>query len=789
MTEFMHMDPNASDSSNDNFNEFKKVGKKLLRKWYVLVIVLALSIGVAYYYTKSTVPVYNVEASVLVKDPKNLNNTIADLLYKEDMLEQSNNLENIALLIKKFDIVQKTITELDLETFFYTEERFRKEPLYKNSPINVNIINRDGRFPDGVLFKCTILDSGAFKLETNDEIYEEFLQNQKFKFHETINLDGFEFAVNLEDYSPKIDDNVVYLQFNDLYGLTNFYISALNVTPIEKSSIINISLESDSKERAEDFLNVLLTNYLQSVRQEKMTNATKTINFIDSQLGFVSDSLSAIESRLESFKSRNAIDLSNEAKSLYDEIQKLEKEKSAILVKDKYLNYLGEYLQNETVNLEEIVVPSSMGVEDAMINSLVQKLIDFKLEQQSIKNGENMDNPVARRLKNQIESLKKNIIQNIESIKNKNQISLNSINDQIASINSNLQTLPQAEREFVNIDRAHTLSEDLYLFLQQKRAEAGIAKATTTADVKVVNEARIMNNGHPIKPNPMMNYATAFLLGLILPTVLFYVADQLNNKIENEEELVHISSVPILGVVAHESNKQSFLKKGSMNPLAESFRIIRSNIRYLLDNDEKCNTFMVTSSVSGEGKTFCAKHLAYIFAISGKKTLYANTDMRKHNDYREFEIDPNFGLSNYIAKLEEDKVLVHPTKIDNLYILPSGKIPPNPSELLLKDRFKNLMKALKDEFEYIILDTPPIGIIADGMEISKYSDLDIMVVRQNFTNKKDLSYGNQIYKSRKMDKMAIIFNDVKNDRANYRYKGYYNYSKNRNKKESLPKFH
>jgi capsular exopolysaccharide synthesis family protein len=197
---------------------------------------------------------------------------------------------------------------------------------------------------------------------------------------------------------------------------------------------------------------------------------------------------------------------------------------------------------------------------------------------------------------------------------------------------------------------------------------------------------------------------------------------------------------------------------------------------------------MITSSVSGEGKTFCAKNLAYIFAISGKKTLYANIDMRKHNTYEEFEINPNFGLSNYIAKTEENKKLIHETKINNLYILPSGKIPPNPSELLLKDRFENLISSLKEEFEYIILDTPPIGIISDAMEISKYSDLDIMIIRQNFTNKKDLSYGNQIYLSRKMNKMAVIFNDVKSDKTKSRYSGYYNYARN-NKfgKKALPK--
>ena len=782
-------------NENENFAELKAILKKIISNWYYILISVIIAFSIAYINTKFSDRIYKVEASILVKDPKNLNNTIPDLIYGEELLDKSsNNIENVAFLLKRYDIVKQTLEDIGADVYYYYKNKFRTTQLYEDSPIKTEILSDNNEhIPVGISFLCDIKNHSYFSLSTeDDEDLNEAISDTLYRFNQTINIDDFSFNIQLieENYDP--DQNKVYFNFNRIDRLADNYASAIKVAPIEKSSIIKISLDGNNAKKEQDFLNTLLDNYLSSGLREKTTNAAKTIEFIDYQLTGISDSLSEIESKLENFKTQNTIDLGNEAGKLYDEVKSLEKEKSALLVKNKYLNYLEDFLTNENINLEEIVVPSSMGVDDPVINSLVEKLINLKLEQKSIPNPNNLDNPLARRLNVQIESLKNNIIQNVKSIRSANNIALQDINEHITSMSADLRQLPEAERQYVNIDRMHNLSENLYLFLQQKKAEAGLAKATTTSDIKIVNEARIANNGNPIKPKPLINYATAVLLGLLIPVAFFYISDQFNDKIQTEEDIVKLTSIPMLGTIGYEKNHPSLIHQDPYSPLAESFRTVRSNLRYLKDedrneNENKCETYMITSSISGEGKTFCAKNLAFIFAISGKKTLYINTDMRKQNTYDEFALKDDLGLSSYMANMDEHKIIIHPTNTENLFILPSGKTPPNPSELLLKERFSKLMKVLKTEFEYIILDTPPIGILSDAMEVSKHSDLDIIIVRQNYTRKKNLSYGNHIYRERKINKMGIIFNGVKNTKLYDKYNYYYEYAYGQNNDESEQK--
>ena len=780
------------DNENESFGEIKQILKKILSKWYFVLISVAIAFMIAYVNTKYSDRIYKVEASILVKDPKNLNNSIPDLIYGEELLDKSsNNLENVAFLLKRYDIVKQTLEDIGAEAYYYYKNKFRTIQLYDDSPIKVESISDNiENMPIGINFLCEIVNYKYFSLRIEDD--EELnitLKDTVFRFNQTINLNDFAFNVKLIESNFDPEQKKVYFHFNNIDRLADRYASSIEVSPIEKSSIIKLSLEGSNAVKERDFLNKLMDNYLYSGLREKTMNAAKTIEFIDYQLTGISDSLSQIEAKLENFKTHNTIDLGNEAGKLYDEVKALEKEKSALMVKNKYLNYLQEFLKNQNINLEEIVVPSSMGVDDPVINSLVEKLIDLKLEQKRIPNQNNMDNPPARRLRDQIESLKNNIIRNIRSIQSANNIALQEINQNINAMSTDLRQLPEAERQFVNIDRMHNLSENLYLFLQQKKAEAGLAKATTTSDIKIVNQARISNNGNPIKPKPLINYATAILLGLLIPTAFFYVSDQFNDKIRTEEDIAKLTSIPLLGTIGYEKSGNPLILQDPYSPLAESFRTIRTNLRYMKDEKKKsCETYMVTSSISGEGKTFCAKNLAYIFAISGKKTLYINTDMRKQNRYDEFALKDDLGLSSYMANMDEHRIIIHPTNTENLFILPSGKTPPNPSELLLKERFSKLMKVLKTEFDYIILDTPPVGILSDAMEVSKHSDLDIIIVRQNYTRKKNLSYGNHIYKERKMNKMAIVFNGVKNSKLYDQYNYYYDYAYGQSEEESSSNF-
>jgi len=337
-----------------------------------------------------------------------------------------------------------------------------------------------------------------------------------------------------------------------------------------------------------------------------------------------------------------------------------------------------------------------------------------------------------------------------------------------------LNQLPAAERQLINLNRTHELSEGLYVFLMQKRAEAGITTAATTSDARLVNAAAVKAL---ITPKPRQNYLVALFLGLLLPAGFIFLKDLLNNKVTSAEDIAKLTTLPLLGMVGHSRKEQTgLIDQNPKSALAEAFRTVRSNLRFMTSvTPDQGKIFVVTSSISGEGKTFSAKNLAYIFAISGERTLLINADMRKPNNNTDFGVSSGLGLSNYLAGYVSLNEVLHHTLQENLHILPSGDIPPNPSELLMGKRMGDLVKELKSRYDYIILDTPPVGILSDGLELMQLADANIFMVRQAYTFKSFLTSIQQQYESGKIHNTAILFNDVDYKKLNYGYGYGYGY--------------
>ena len=773
--------------SDSTFQEIRKLLLKILSKWYLVLGCLLAALAIAYYITNSTDPVYEISASVLVKDMdkggKYGGNTVSDILYGEEMLNTSSSVENEIFLIRRFDLVKATLEELHYEVIVYDEE----------SPIEVVIDSTSSVFPEGVGFTCKILNRKQFVLSSGSEDYENLLSDKKYNFGKTIYLDGFKFVVNLIEpaYFEKVralkkegeeEAPTVFFKVNDLDRLADYYIASLQVEPADdKSSILKLSLESAYPPKEIKFLNELTENYLESGLKEKVATATQTMNFIDSQLAFISDSLSSIEIKREGFKADNAIDLSKEGNQLYENIQELEKQKAEHLIQIEYLNYLKNFVQNESNDFEYVTAPSSMGLSDPILNSLIDQLITEQINLKQVKTGAAIENPRAKVARRKIEGIRATIRETANNLLKGNRMALSDLERRIGNYSGELRSLPAAERQLINIERQHNLSETLYLFLMEKRTESGILKASTAPDFKIVNEARIQNGGRPVKPTPTINYATAVLLGFLIPIAFIYMGDKFNNKIKTPEELTAITPVPMLGIIGRNKVKGETVINHLNSDVAEAFRGVRSNLRFMTDYAQNCKTFMVSSFVSGEGKTFCAKNLAYIFSISGKKTVYINTDLRKANTYEEFGLTKTTGLTEYLIHVVPDEAIIHKTEYQNLFVIPGGKIPPNPSELLMTERFKELMAYLKANFDYIVMDTPPRGILSDAMELIKYSDVELFVIRQGVTTKQNLVTLDRMYKSNKhKHPIGIIFNDVDFSKMAYRmnYKNSYAYSYN-----------
>lgn len=769
---------NISNEEEDSFQSIQKFLTLILRKWYWVLLSVAIALLVAWMVTRNSEPIYRVAASILVKDPDKTSNSMGELIYGEEFMKTGSSIENEVFLIRRYKLIRSTLEELGYEAIVYEED----------NPLRIQIDTSSLYIPDGTGFTLEIKNGSKYLLKTENEDLQPYVKGKEFAFGEELDMDGFRFAIfldrqgfvkylkklkRIEKQAGSTPKREVYFQVNDLDKLTNRYLSGLEVEQLdEKASIFQLSMESTWPRKEVKFLNALTNNYIQSDLEEKVSVASQTMDFLDRQLTYISDSLNRIEDQREVFKRENSIDLSQEGSQLYENIQELEKQRSEYDMRMKYLNYLENYVASDREG-ESLTVPTVMGMNDPVLNSQVEELVKQQIELRKAKiNKRGPENPTVTRKKELIADLKSNILETVNNLKSGDQMAMTNLNSRIGRHTSQLQSLPAAERKFIDIERKYNLSETLYLFLMEKRTESGIARASTAPDFKIVDEARVQNSGRPIAPNPMMNYATAIMLGLLIPIAFIYISDKVNNKIYTQEELMGLTNIPLLGMVGRYKGTEEVVTNNSQSAVAESFRSIRSSLRYMADFKQGSKTFMLSSSISGEGKSFCAKNLAYIFSISGKNTVYINTDLRKHNTYTEFGLEKTTGLSDYLIDVVQNEAIVHRTKFSNLYIIPAGELPPNPSELLMSEKFKELMIYLKQHFQYIIMDAPPRGILSDAMELVKYSDVEIFVVRQGYTQKPHVENLNRLYsQGRDMAPAAgIIFNDVDFTKLDYGFK-------------------
>jgi capsular exopolysaccharide synthesis family protein len=513
-----------------------------------------------------------------------------------------------------------------------------------------------------------------------------------------------------------------------------------------------------------------MSNYIDGELDQKNFTAQRTIEFIDHQIGFTGDSLRSVEKEMENFKkSSTPVGLSQEGSQLSSSLEAFEDQRLQLNLTIKYLEDQKDYLLND--NYEQLVTPSSLGIEDDNLNRLIVELISSYSDIRLRESQENL-NPLVRLKVERMENLKISVLDNIQSLLATYRFRVETLDSQIAAVRFSMRKLPTAERELIDMQRKQTLNEELYIFLMQKKFEAGIAKSSNVPDYRIVNQA-VIKGTVPVRPSPSLNYAFAIFLGLVIPAVIILLYDLLNNKITSKKELTKLTSIPILGQIPRSVLRDQRSLVTSASPrsgISESFRNLRSNLRYLKSHQTGCETFLITSSISGEGKSFCSNNLAFIFSNFGKKVVLINADMRKRYSYEEFGIQDKLGLSDLLAGMAVKSDVVYKSKYKNLSIITAGKIPPNPSELLINGRFETIIEELKQDFDYIILDTPPIGILADGLELMNLADINLFVVRQGYSFKKDMEEANSVYKT--FTNLGIILNDVKLRKRKYGY-GYY----------------
>lgn len=774
-----------NESSNINIAE---ILYKMLSKWHWFVISIIVAFIGAFIITKYSTPQYEAKATLLIKSNNEILNSMdmaSSFMGGRGMV----NFQNEIGTIQSLAMVKRTVKALGFYTNYYQKVNFKNADIYKASPFEVTLDLYKTQ-AIGVVIDVKLKNNNScvisYKAKNNVPIYDYAEDHVvvgeninipereiTLKYGEWFEKDGMKFKIDLKD-PEKWNSNYSKMDYafviNDLDAVANQF-RATNIELLKKeSSIISIKYVHENKKKAEDFVNMLCKIYIDQTFEEKNYLHVATINFVNSQIENIADSLSLVESRKEAFqKVNNTLSLTNDAQYIYQRTNELEVKRAEAYTQNAYYDALEEYINK--ADLEEgVAVPTTMGIQDPILNNLVSTLTTLVLERQRLSTTLTPKSPKMKELSLQIETTRKQIQESLRTIKKHSEITQKELRRQQNLLQVEIDKLPTTQRNMINIERQFKFNDVIYSFLYQKRAEAEIAKNAALPDHKVVDKAQ---HAVTIYPKTSSNYLIALLIGLIVPGGYIFIRYITNNTINGKDDLEKISNAPILGYIPQipdEYNKMIVLDKPK-SQITEAFRSIRTNIKYILhdENATEGQVILVTSSLPNDGKSLFSMNLASVFSLSGKKTILVGYDLRKPKLHKVFHVDGTKGITSYLIGRNSYEEIIQHTEFDNLDVLVSGPVPPNPSELVDSDKNRDLIKQLRKQYDYIILDTPPVSLIADAQCLAKESDINIFVVRSGQTDKGVLKISLAEMVERSNVKVNFVINGIENAMQKYGY--------------------
>jgi len=782
---------NLIEKSSEQITDIKDYLFRIFANWQWFVLTIAIAMVIAYFFNISTQKIYGLKTTIAVKEKQNpLFATGTNIAFNWGGV--SDKVESIRKSLTSRSHNEKVIKQLKLYIEYFKEGKFRKEDVYGSNPFELKLQSNQYQLLN-TFFKISFIDNNNFTISVGFEEDADYkLMNYKnefskkfspkninfiknFGFNEYINEPFLKAEIIKKDTLANFRGKTFYVKLKPINSVTNEF-KNVRAKGLSGTSLIEVSLTGANKHKIVDFLNTTVKVLAKNQLEEKTNYARSTKKFIDEQFKNTSDSLKLIEDNIGKFKKQNAIyDLSAQGVEIFSQTTGLDKVQKQLIDKIEYLRNLENYIKT-TDNYAKIPAPAIINIEDASIAETVGTLTELSIKKEQLSSEVTSNHPSLKLANQEIETTRKVLLENITSLINTTNISLANSRKRLSTYNYKLNKLPNKEQKLLNYQRKYSLTESNVVFLMQKRYEAAIAIAASVSDISVLDSAKDTGQGF-ILPRTSFNYMIALLLGIILPLFVIIAIELFDNKINTVEDIERISPIPILGVIGKnlaENNLAVFEKPKST--VAESFRALRSNIQFLISRElkDKPKTIIVTSSVSGEGKTFVSINMATVFALGGKKTVLVGLDLRKPKIFGDFEITNKKGIVNFLIDDANLSSIIQKTKITDLDVITSGPVPPNPSELLIKSSMDDLISQLKEQYEYIILDTPPIGLVSDAIELLKYADTTIYVVRHGYSQKGMLKMINEKYLKDEISNISIVLNDFK-VKAKYGYGYSYGY--------------
>ncbi|UEG54941.1 polysaccharide biosynthesis tyrosine autokinase [Mucilaginibacter daejeonensis] len=769
----MNHNINTKTSGESDSIDLKAVFYKLIGNWQLFVISLVIALLASSIYSYYAHPSWSISSKLLVKDDKsNAQGALSGTLSGDigSIFNAKSNADNEIQIIKSRTLMHNTVKDMQLNVSLFSKNGAKKREIYEEAPFSVHLIYKSDTL-NYREYQIQVLNNKEFNISNSeDEIV------QKAKFGQIIHLKQYDVILYYKSGKKYLPRYLVSVQ--DINQTVDIFSKRFAATLSDKqATTIDLSFIYDHPAKGEAILNRLMQIYLSSNIQSEKQIADSAMAFIDSRIVLVSSELTNIEKKFERFKTNNNIaNITEQSKSLvsnasefYTKLAQQETQLAVVSDLEKYLNNP----QNKNIIPSSLVNPA-----DQSFGLAINAYNELLLSKQKALLSYTSSNPVIENLDKQINDSRTNLLRNIETYKKSLQTGRNSLAQQNSGITGQLKQLPSKERNYLDFARQQNLKQELYLFLLQKREETAISRNSTISSSRIVDFAKA--DFLPFKPKKIIIYAVGFILGLIIPAMYLFVKEFFNLKINSKSDIERITPVTILGEIGHNSDKQSLVTgNNSRSVISEQFRSLRTNLQFVIDSS-KPSVILFTSSMSGEGKSFLSLNLGSALSLTDKKVVFMEMDLRKPKLSESIGLDINNGFSNYAisdANNYDYKKLLKPLSFNkNCFLISSGPIPPNPSELLSNGKLERLLENLKKDFDYIIIDCAPVGLVTDALMIHRYVDLTFYVLRQGFTYKSQLHVLNELLGTNKLKNIYLIVNDIKSQKAGYSsYKQAYGY--------------
>ena len=772
--------------------DFKTILMKLFIYWKWIVASVIICLGVAFLYLKTQMPLYRIQATIMINDEQkgSFNNQMMTLQQDFGIMNTTGGIDNEIEVLRSKSIIKQAVIDLGLYVRYSLDNGLLRpaQVLYGAYPIDVHISPEDlERLTSGMSFVVTQLDSTTNTIEytyvdevTHDEVeVKENVTSYPFVLKTPIGRLVFDKG----KANPMMPGQKLQISIVPPIRVARSCLGALTVEPTSKTtSVAYISYLDVNKKRGVDFVNSLVSVYNRENNNDKNIVAAKTEEFIRKRLEIVSRELDDAEEQMAQYKrSSELTNLTGDAQKVLDGSSEYEKRRVEIVTQLRLITYLRDYVNDPQNELQAI--PANVGLTDAALANMIGKYNEVIVERNRLLRTASETNPAVLDLTTKADLFAETVKTSIESLHRSLTIKKEDLESQTRKFNAKLGDAPTQEKVLAGYKRQLEVKSGLYLMLLQKREENSIALAATADNAKIIDAA--LANDAPVAPKRNMIWLVALAMGVIIPVALIYLLELLRYKIEGRNDLEGLTSIPILGDVATAHNVKGekcaiVVRENSNDLMVETFRSIRTNLQFILSGPEK-KVIQFTSSNSGEGKTFVSSNLAMSMALLGKKVLLIGLDVRKPRLAEMFNLsDAKKGITLFLSGDANDKDLlfrqIMPSGINgNLDILPAGIIPPNPAELLSRNNLDKAIEYLKEVYDYIILDTAPVGLVTDTLIISRVTDATVYVCRADYTPKNDLKMVNSLFNENKLKNLSIVLNGIDMTKRKYVY--YYGYGK------------